>query len=100
MLVVPEYPALEQWARRRGSRAASLVGDRRALIADADVQEVLRCEVDTNVAEFARVERPKRVAIVPDEFSVENTLLTPTLKVRRRVVEERYAALLAALYTS
>jgi long-chain acyl-CoA synthetase len=98
MLVVPDYAAVEQWARRRGGRAASLVGDRQALIADAEVQEALRHEVDTHVTEFAPVERPKRVAVVPDEFSVENTLLTPTLKVRRRVVEERYAALLATLY--
>ena len=100
MLVVPDYLMLERWAKGRGGRLAAVTGDREALVAHPEVQKALRQEVHRRVAGFAPVERPKRVAIVPDDFTVENALLTPTLKVRRRLVEERYAGLLETLYAS
>jgi long-chain acyl-CoA synthetase len=40
------------------------------------------------------------VIVVPDEFTTDNGLLTPTLKVRRQAVEDRYAALIEACYTA
>ena len=98
MLVVPDHPVLAAWARQQGGGLATLAEDRTALAADADVQRALRAEVERHVTEFAPVERPKRIAVVPDDFTVENALLTPTLKVRRRVVEERYAELISELY--
>jgi long-chain acyl-CoA synthetase len=98
MLVVPDFPALQRWARHHGGRAAALAADREALIGEPAVQKALRREVRRHVAGCAALERPKRIAIVADEFTVDNELLTPTLKVRRREVEERYAAVLAGLY--
>lgn len=100
MLVVPDFPAVERWARQHGSSQEFPAGDREALVADAAVRQAIERDVHSRVAGFATVERPKRLAIVADEFTVENALLTPTLKVRRRAVEERYAGLLATLYAS
>jgi long-chain acyl-CoA synthetase len=47
---------------------------------------------------LARFEQLKRVLLVPDEFTADNGALTPTLKLRRRVVEERYRRQIDELY--
>jgi long-chain acyl-CoA synthetase len=49
-------------------------------------------------ASLSDYERVRKVALIPDEFSVDTGELTPTLKVKRRVVEERYRALIEELY--
>ena len=52
-------------------------------------------EVNRNLARF---EKLKRVLLVPEEFSADNGALTPTLKLRRRVIEERYRRQIDELY--
>ena len=50
------------------------------------------------LSDRARFELPKKVALIPAEFTVEDGSLTPTQKVKRRVVEERYRDLIDAFY--
>jgi long-chain acyl-CoA synthetase len=58
--------------------------------------------VQTEVAELTRplhdYERVRRVALLPDEFSIDGGELTPTLKVKRRVIDEKYSGLIEELY--
>jgi long-chain acyl-CoA synthetase len=58
--------------------------------------------VQTEVAELTRTlhdyERVRRVALLPDEFSIDGGELTPTLKVKRRVIDEKYSGLIEELY--
>jgi long-chain acyl-CoA synthetase len=54
-------------------------------------------EVNEDLAQFERI---KRLALIPTVLTVEGGELTPTLKIRRRVVEERWAATIAQLYES
>ncbi|HEX7957339.1 MAG TPA: AMP-binding protein, partial [Pyrinomonadaceae bacterium] len=58
--------------------------------------------VQTEVAELTRplqdYERVRRVALLPDEFSIDGGELTPTLKVKRRVIDEKYSGLIDELY--
>jgi long-chain acyl-CoA synthetase len=93
---------------------AVVVGDRRKyltalLILDADAAArvsggsgVLRAEVQRVVDEvnthFARVETIKKFHLLPQPFSVDSGELTPTLKVKRRVVYDRYAREIEAMY--
>ncbi|MBQ9395381.1 MAG: AMP-binding protein [Proteobacteria bacterium] len=49
-------------------------------------------------AEFRGYERPRKFAITLDEFSIQNGLLTPALKIRRRIIEKKYSDILNALY--
>jgi long-chain acyl-CoA synthetase len=57
--------------------------------------ESIVSNLNANLAQF---EKLKKVLIVPDEFTVADGSLTPTLKVKRRVVEERYKAQIQKLY--
>jgi long-chain acyl-CoA synthetase len=62
------------------------------------VRSKLEREVAARLDEFARYERPKKVLPLPREFTIERGEITPSLKVKRRVVEQAYAAQIEALY--
>ncbi len=59
---------------------------------------IVESDIAPQIAALARHERPKRVLIVADTFSVANGLLTPTLKIKRREIARRYAERIEALY--
>ena len=94
MLVVPNFDQLERWARLKNL----LWTDRRQLVALPLVQAKMEKEVFGRVAGLAKFEQPKKVALLPDELTIASGELTPTLKVKRKVVTERYAGLIDALY--
>jgi long-chain acyl-CoA synthetase len=94
LLVVPDFDQLEQWARRR-----NLVwSDRAQLIANPLVKEKMEREVESRLAGLARFEMPKKIALLEHDFSIERGELTPTLKVKRRVVDGQYKSLIDSLY--
>jgi long-chain acyl-CoA synthetase len=74
------------------------VTDDEALVKSPKVLESVRAEVARLTSHLADYERIKRVALLPREFTVEGGEITPTLKVRRRYVEEKYCDLIDALY--
>jgi len=94
MLVVPNGDALAAWARERNLTAAS----REELLALPDVRAKVEREVMGDLRDLAKFQMPKKFVIVPEDFTVDNGLLTPTLKVKRRVVEKRYADLIEKAY--
>jgi long-chain acyl-CoA synthetase len=94
MLVVPNFERLRRWARHRPLPA----DDVPALLAHPDVQEKMAAEVERALGELAPFERPKKLLLLAQDFSVEADELTPTLKVRRRIVEARHRAAIEALY--
>ncbi|MFW6080058.1 MAG: AMP-dependent synthetase/ligase [Gemmatimonadota bacterium] len=105
VLIVPDFEALRAWARKAGVADAAAAGDGRdaavvgpGLLGDERVRAKIEEEVLGAVAEFARFERPKKVAILDRELSLDDGEVTPTLKVRRRVVEEHFRDVIEALY--
>jgi long-chain acyl-CoA synthetase len=62
------------------------------------VRAVVIREVEAQTADLANYEQVRRVALLPRDLTIEDGELSPTLKVKRRVVEERYAALIAEAY--
>ena len=75
---------LERWTRERRLAFTS-----RSLIALPDVRAKVEREVMGELRDLAKFEMPKRVLLLENDFSIEAGDLTPTLKVKRRVVERR-----------
>ncbi len=94
VLISPNIAALEAWARKQGID----VFDRATLVASPKVVAEYQSIVDGVNAELANFETIKRLRIVPEEWSLEGGELTPSLKLKRRVVEIRYAAEIAGFY--
>jgi len=92
-LIVPDFERLEEWAKEQG-----LPVSRKELLAHPATQVLFRKEIDAKSEGGRGYEHIKKFILLPEEFSVENDMLTPTLKVKRRVVEERYRDQIAALY--
>jgi len=95
MLVVPNFEQLERWAAERRLAFTS----RAQLIALPDVQAKVEREVMGALRELAKFEMPKRVLLLEHDFTIESGELTPTLKVKRRVVEKRYKELVDRAYS-
>jgi len=94
VLIAPNFPLLEDWARDRELR----FGSRRELVAHAEIQALYEGIVEELNQNLARFEKLKRVLLVADEFSPEDGTLTASMKLRRRVVEERYRTVIDEMY--
>jgi len=96
ILVVPNFDNLERWARERNLT----YGSRAELIRLADVGAKVEREVMSQLRELAKFETPKKVVLLEHDFTIESGELTPTLKVKRRVVEKRYKDVIDAAYAA
>jgi len=95
-LIVPDFAAIEAALHRYGAPS----GTREQLAARADVQALFQVLVDDINVHLAQYERIKRFALLPSEMTVEGGELTPTLKLRRSVVEARWASEIEQLYAT
>lgn len=93
-LIAPNFIALEEWARQHGVPAKS----RDELVADPRVNALYDEVVHEVNGTLANFETLKRFRIVPDEWTQESGDLTPSMKLKRRVLTARYAAAIAELY--
>ena len=94
MLVVPNLDTLGAWAQSQGISAATTD----ELLARSEVQSKMDREVRTTLRDLASFEVPKKLLLLPRDFTVESGELTPTLKVKRRVVEQRHRPAIEQLY--
>jgi long-chain acyl-CoA synthetase len=94
LLVVPDLNALEGWARAEAVEFSNT----RELLEDARVQSHLHREMERELADLARYESPKKLVLLDEPFTIEDGSLTPTQKIKRRVVQERMADVLGNVY--
>ena len=93
-LLVPDFQRLSEFACASGLDGASPA----ALIRHPLVRNLIERQVDQINAGLAPFEQIKRFALLADDFSIAAGNLTPTFKVRRRIVEEEYSEIVAELY--
>ena len=93
-LVVPNWAELRAYAEFKGIAART----NEEMCRDPRINDLLRRQVETQCAELSRYERVKRVALLPCELTVAGGELTPTLKVKRRVVDEKYRDVIERIY--
>jgi long-chain acyl-CoA synthetase len=94
VLLSPNFPALETWAKANGVAA----NDRVQLVTDQKVLAEYHRIVDEVNKGLAHFETMKRFKLVHDEWAIESGELTPSMKLKRRVVEKKYAAEIAEFY--
>ncbi|WP_437123445.1 hypothetical protein [Tistlia consotensis] len=92
-LIVPDPDWLRDWAAANGKR-----DDLAELSRDEALRKAVGEAVDRVNREVSGLERIRRFAILPEPFSIENQMMTPSLKVRRHVVRQHYGALIESLY--
>ena len=95
-LVVPEYGALEEWARARGIKFA----DRVELCKDKEVNAMMMERIDILQQSLAHYEQIKRFTLLPHHFSMEKGEITNTLKLRRGMVNKHYKDIIDGMYAN
>ncbi|MCC6664499.1 MAG: long-chain fatty acid--CoA ligase [Polyangiaceae bacterium] len=90
-LVVPDKAALEKWAADNGKT----LGD---VEKSDDVKKVIEDELKKYAKSFKGFERPEKFVLTAEDFTTDNGMLTPTLKLKRRNVLQKYEPALDALY--
>ena len=93
-LVVPNFVSLEAWAGEQGISWE----DRKELVGNERVRALFEERIARVNEDLSRYETLKRFALVPEEFSESGGELTPTLKKKRRVIDEKYKDLIESLY--
>ncbi len=93
-LVVPSIDALEAWARKKKITWQSV----EELISMPEVLEFYQKRIDINSGGLARFETIKRFVLLPKPFTVETGEITPTMKLKRRVISQKYFDLIEAMY--
>jgi long-chain acyl-CoA synthetase len=94
MLIALDEEQVVPWAKEQGVEDTSAA----ALAQDPKVRALIQSELDRANEKYAKVEQVKRFFILDHDFSQETGELTPTLKVKRNIVTEKYADAFAALY--
>lgn len=95
-LVVPEYGALEEWARARGIKFA----DRVELCENKEVNAMMMERIDILQQSLAHYEQIKRFTLLPHHFSMEKGEITNTLKLRRGMVNKHYKDIIDGMYAN
>lgn len=93
-LIVPDMPAVRAWAAQHGVQGADA-----SILEHAQVRELIQKEIETQSRTFKGFESVRNFILEPEELSPQNGMLTPSLKVKRRVVMERFGRQLNALYS-
>jgi long-chain acyl-CoA synthetase len=92
--VVPEQSAVERFAEEKHIK----VDDYDSLLTTTPIKNLITREIETATGHLADHEKVTRFTLLAEPFAVENDLLTPTLKLRRSKIAERYRDTIAAMY--
>src|SRR5262249_15724420 len=94
-LIVPDWEAVKSALRAAGESVAETHEE---IATQPAAARIVQRDVTKITAHLADYERVRRVALLPHEFSIDAGEMTPTLKVKRNVIDERYADLIEDLY--
>jgi long-chain acyl-CoA synthetase len=93
-LIVPDMDALKQYAKTHGIT----YGDPKELLKHPDIHRVIEQTIQTRQKDLANFEKVRRFSLLDEPFTIENGEMTPSMKIRRKAVEERYQELIESMY--
>ena len=93
-IIIPNFPMVEAYANQKGLA----FDNREELIANPEVLRLIESRLEEHQRHLASYEKIKKFTLLAEPFTMENRELTDTLKLRRRVISEKYAAQIEAMY--
>lgn len=93
-LIVPDFDAIQEYADRHQIQ----YGSAEDLVKNSTVYSIIEKDIQLLQKDLANFERVRKFVLLDKQFSIEEGEITPTLKVRRKVIEERYAQLIEQMY--
>ncbi len=93
-LIIPSFESLKAWAQNKGIEFQN----NKELVDNEEVKKLLEQEINEKTTQFARVEQIQKFTIFDSEWTQETGELTPSLKVKRRVLEEKYKDEIETMY--
>lgn len=95
-LIVPSFLQIKDWATQHGL----LLEKPEDIVDNSKIKELINAEVEKYNRDFGKWEQVKKVTLITEEWTVEGGLLTPTMKVKRKVILERYRNEIEKMYES
>jgi len=95
-LIVPNFANLKDWCEKNGVSAS----DNATIANSKEVISLIKSDVDRLNKNFGQWETIKKFELIPHEWTIEGGELTPTMKVKRKVVNEKYKALIEKMYSN
>jgi long-chain acyl-CoA synthetase len=93
-LIVPSFAALEAWAQQNN---IAFTG-RKDLISKPEVKKLFEQEIEELMKDYARVEQIRKFTLLETEWSQDTGEMTPTMKVKRKVINQKYGPIIEAMY--
>ena len=93
--IQPNFEFLKDWAERKGLQIGTTAQE---MISNQKVIDRYQEEVDEHNEKFGKWERVKKFELTPDEWSIDAGHLTPTMKLKRRIIKEKYQELYSKIY--
>ncbi len=93
-LIVPSFENLEKWAKAQGITYSNP----KELLSNDKVAGLFEKELEANMKEYARVEQIRKFTLLDRVWSQETGELTPTMKLKRRIINQKYAGHIEAMY--
>jgi long-chain acyl-CoA synthetase len=95
-LIVPNFQNLSEWCTKHGVPAKSPD----EMVKDPEIRKLFLDAINEKNKNFGQWETVKKFELLPKEWSIEGGELTPTMKVKRKVVNEKFKELIDHIYTS
>jgi long-chain acyl-CoA synthetase len=93
-LIIPSFENLQKWARSKGISFS----DNRDLVNNKEVNAMIQAEIARLMKDYARVEQIRKFSLLDAEWTQDTGEITPSLKVKRRVVEDKYSKIIENMY--
>ncbi len=93
-LIVPNFEMLGEYAKSKGIQYSS----RQELISNSAIVEFYNSKIEKLTESLGQVEKIKKFTLLPTEFSQENGEITPTMKIRRKIIQQRYKDVIDKMY--